>query len=85
MQTPERTHVKDTYIYHAGEEVVLSKSEVDHEEWRKIGFGRAPDAIRRYANGEEVWYYLTLVAGMDDEGVYTVVQDGPAQGEKAYA
>lgn len=56
-----------------------------HEAWKEIGYGRAPDVVRTYPDGSEKWYYLTYVAGMDDDGPYELVTDGPASGEKVYA
>lgn len=56
-----------------------------HEAWKEIGYGRAPDVVRTDSNGHERWYYLTYVAGMDDDGPYELVTDGPASGEKVYA
>lgn len=54
------------------------------EEWKEIGFGRAPDLIKIDEDGNEKWYYMTYVAGMDEDGPYTMVTDGPAAGERVY-
>lgn len=56
-----------------------------HEAWKEIGYGRAPDVVRTDSDGNERWYYLTLAGGMDDDGPYELVTDGPASGEKVYA
>lgn len=56
-----------------------------HEAWKEIGYGRAPDVVRTDANGHETWYYLTAAGGMDDDGPFEYVTDGPASGEKVYA
>lgn len=56
-----------------------------HEAWKEIGYGRAPDVVRTDENGHETWYYLTAAGGMDDDGPYEYVTDGPASGEKVYA
>lgn len=72
-------------ITHRDEETVIGSADLTHESWKEIGYGRAPDAIRIDENGHESWYYVTLVAGMDDDGPYEYVTDGPASGEKVYA
>lgn len=55
------------------------------EPWQRIGYGRAPDVIVTDHEGSEKWYYLTWAGGKDDDGVYELVTDGPAQGERVYA
>lgn len=62
-----------------------ASTECEHEAWKEIGYGRAPDVVRTEPNGNEHWYYLTLAGGMDDDGPYELVTDGPASGEKVYA
>lgn len=34
--------------------------------------------------GNEEWLYLVHAAGRDEEGVYQVVTEGPAMGERVY-
>lgn len=79
------THVTGIYLTHEDNEEVFNGSDLTHEAWKECGYHRPPDVVRRYPDGSERWYYLTVVAGMDDDGPYELVTDGPASGEKVYA
>lgn len=80
-----KTEITGVYLDHEDNEEVFNGVLLEHEKWKDIGYGRAPDVVRRYPDGSERWYYLTVAGGLDDTGPFEVVTDGPAQGEKVYA
>lgn len=43
-----------------------------------------PDEVKIDDDGGEIWYYRVALGGRDTEGVYQLVLEGPAEGEKAY-
>lgn len=62
----------------------LSKFDESVEEVvRRLGLNM-PDEVVVDDEGNEEWIYEVFKGGRDDNGVYGVVLDGPAQGEKAY-
>jgi hypothetical protein len=42
------------------------------------------DTIVTDSEGNERWYVMHEVAGVDEDGYYELVLDGPASGEKVY-
>lgn len=42
------------------------------------------DIIRTFEDGSQKWYVTHEVAGVDEDGYYELVLEGPASGEKVY-
>lgn len=42
------------------------------------------DTIVTAHDGSQKWYVMHEVAGVDEDGYYELVLEGPAQGEKVY-